>query len=134
MLVCCSERCLKSLNVAGYIGEFEIVDDHRAGKIVVELNGRCVLQWQDSCERVGWCDKSGTQHNSRGVRWHGGIGKVVDAETYVWISPMSRLEEETWDFEEFVREKMWAWVGTSGEERSDYKGEFVERASIRGRS
>lgn len=24
----------------GYIGEFEIVDDHRAGKIVVELNGR----------------------------------------------------------------------------------------------
>ena len=25
---------------AGYIGEFEIIDDHRAGKIVVELNGR----------------------------------------------------------------------------------------------
>jgi small subunit ribosomal protein S15Ae len=25
---------------AGYIGEFEFVDDHRAGKIVVELNGR----------------------------------------------------------------------------------------------
>ena len=25
---------------AGYINEFEIVDDHRAGKIVVELNGR----------------------------------------------------------------------------------------------
>ncbi|CAB1115640.1 unnamed protein product [Ectocarpus sp. CCAP 1310/34] len=24
----------------GYIGEFEIVDDHRAGKIVVELTGR----------------------------------------------------------------------------------------------
>jgi len=24
----------------GYIGEFEIVDDHRANKIVVELNGR----------------------------------------------------------------------------------------------
>ena len=23
-----------------YIGEFEIVDDHRAGKIVIELNGR----------------------------------------------------------------------------------------------
>ena len=27
---------------AGYIGEFEFVDDHRGGKIVVELNGRCV--------------------------------------------------------------------------------------------
>ena len=25
----------------GYIGEFEYVDDHRGGKIVVELNGRC---------------------------------------------------------------------------------------------
>ncbi|KAG6592678.1 40S ribosomal protein S15a [Phytophthora cinnamomi] len=24
----------------GYIGEFEIIDDHRAGKIVVELKGR----------------------------------------------------------------------------------------------
>jgi small subunit ribosomal protein S15Ae len=24
----------------GYIGEFELVDDHRGGKIVVELNGR----------------------------------------------------------------------------------------------
>jgi ribosomal protein S8 len=24
----------------GYIGEFEIVDDHRAGKIVIELKGR----------------------------------------------------------------------------------------------
>ncbi|XP_063934622.1 small ribosomal subunit protein uS8-like [Zophobas morio] len=23
----------------GYIGEFEVIDDHRAGKIVVELNG-----------------------------------------------------------------------------------------------
>ena len=26
--------------VVGYIGEFEIIDDHRAGKIVVHLNGR----------------------------------------------------------------------------------------------
>ena len=25
---------------AGYIGEFTVVDDHRAGKIVVALNGR----------------------------------------------------------------------------------------------
>lgn len=25
---------------AGYIGEFEIIDDHRAGKIVVNLTGR----------------------------------------------------------------------------------------------
>lgn len=26
--------------ITGYIGEFEIIDDHRSGKIVVELNGR----------------------------------------------------------------------------------------------
>jgi ribosomal protein S8 len=26
--------------IAGYIGEFEIIDDHRANKIVIELNGR----------------------------------------------------------------------------------------------
>lgn len=25
---------------SGYIGEFEIIDDHRAGKIVVNLTGR----------------------------------------------------------------------------------------------
>ena len=31
---------LFSHNVTGYIGEFEIVDDHRAGKIVIELTGR----------------------------------------------------------------------------------------------
>lgn len=24
----------------GYIGEFEVIDDHRAGKIVIQLNGR----------------------------------------------------------------------------------------------
>ena len=28
------------LRCAGYIGEFEVVDDHRAGKIVVDLIGR----------------------------------------------------------------------------------------------
>jgi len=31
---------LDTLVVIGYIGEFEYVDDHRSGKIVVELNGR----------------------------------------------------------------------------------------------
>ena len=32
--------CLSSKQSIGYIGEFEIVDDHRSQKIVVELNGR----------------------------------------------------------------------------------------------
>lgn len=36
-----SERFLMlSFVPPGYIGEFEIIDDHRAGKIVVNLTGR----------------------------------------------------------------------------------------------
>nr|CDS31726.1 ribosomal protein S15Aa [Hymenolepis microstoma] len=33
-------RFLKVMQQKGYIGEFEQVDDHRSGKIVVQLNGR----------------------------------------------------------------------------------------------
>merc|ERR1712131_44854 len=49
-----SKVIIKFLQVTmkhGYIGEFEIIDDHRAGKIVVELNGRlnkCGVISQDS--------------------------------------------------------------------------------------
>lgn len=37
-----SDRFLIMLSFVppGYIGEFEIIDDHRAGKIVVNLTGR----------------------------------------------------------------------------------------------
>ena len=30
----------KNVFIKTYLGEFEVVDDHRSGKIVVELNGR----------------------------------------------------------------------------------------------
>jgi len=33
-------RFLRVMQKHGYIGEFEEVDDHRSGKIVVQLNGR----------------------------------------------------------------------------------------------
>ncbi|VVT55126.1 40S ribosomal protein uS8 [Magnusiomyces paraingens] len=33
-------KFLEVMQKHGYIGEFEYVDDHRAGKIVVQLNGR----------------------------------------------------------------------------------------------
>ena len=39
----CSKVIVKFLRLMqkhGYIGEFEIVDDHRSNKIVVDLNGR----------------------------------------------------------------------------------------------
>jgi ribosomal protein S8 len=35
--------------LAGYIGEFEEVDNHRSGKIVVQLNGRYVHGGLQSC-------------------------------------------------------------------------------------
>merc|ERR1719382_236209 len=33
-------KFLSVMQKHGYIGEFEFVDDHRAGKIVIDLNGR----------------------------------------------------------------------------------------------
>ncbi|GMH86781.1 hypothetical protein TL16_g10653, partial [Triparma laevis f. inornata] len=33
-------KFLQQMQKHGYIGEFEIIDDHRAGKIVINLNGR----------------------------------------------------------------------------------------------
>lgn len=29
-----------SMLMSGYIGEFEVIDDHRGGKVVIQLNGR----------------------------------------------------------------------------------------------
>lgn len=39
------------------------------------------------------------------------VESEVEAETYVWTADPEELEKEAWDFEEFRREKMWAWVG-----------------------
>ena len=33
-------KFLQVMQKHGYIGEFEYIDDHRSGKIVVQLNGR----------------------------------------------------------------------------------------------
>ena len=33
-------KFLKLMQKKGYIGEFEVIDDHRSGKIVIELLGR----------------------------------------------------------------------------------------------
>jgi small subunit ribosomal protein S15Ae len=43
MLRPCSKvivRFLRVMQKHGYINDFEIIDDHRSGKIIVELNGR----------------------------------------------------------------------------------------------
>ncbi|RSH84558.1 40S ribosomal protein S22 [Apiotrichum porosum] len=33
-------KVLSVLQKHGYIGEFEVIDDHRGGKVVIQLNGR----------------------------------------------------------------------------------------------
>lgn len=40
-----------------------------------------------------------------------------EAETYVWIAGRSRLEDDEWDFDDFVKDKMWRWAETSDEYR-----------------
>ncbi|KAJ9639938.1 hypothetical protein H2201_007284 [Coniosporium apollinis] len=39
------------------------------------------------------------------------VGEVEGVETYVWIAGRKELEDEEWDFEVFVREKMGRWIG-----------------------
>lgn len=64
-----------------------------------------------------------------------GTGQVesdeeVEAEAYVWIAGADRLEDNEWDFGEFVREKMSRWVGVEGD--GEYKGrDSYRRASMR---
>ena len=51
----CSKVIVRFLTVMmkhGYIGEFEIIDDHRAGKIVVNLTGR--LNKLHCADNLGW--------------------------------------------------------------------------------
>ena len=38
----------------------------------------------------------------------------LEAETYIWIAGQHRLEDTEWDFDEFVREKMWRWAPGGG--------------------
>jgi len=48
----------------------------------------------------------------------------LEAETYIWIAGQHRLEDKEWDFDEFVREKMWRWApgeGVGGQEGEEGK-------------
>jgi hypothetical protein len=46
----------------------------------------------------------------------------MEAETYIWTAPREELHQDEWDFDEFVREKMWRWIGHEAEN----EGEFEE--------
>ena len=45
-------KFLQVMQRHGYIGEFEIVDDHRSGKIVVELLGMIEFELKDASTNV----------------------------------------------------------------------------------
>jgi hypothetical protein len=47
-------------------------------------------------------------------------GEEILAQTYVWKSGSDYLEPREWDFEEFVREKMWRWAGDTAEKEGEY--------------
>ncbi|KAI9740468.1 MAG: hypothetical protein M1834_005048 [Cirrosporium novae-zelandiae] len=48
--------------------------------------------------------------------------KTIKAQTYIWIDPKTRLEDREWDFEEFVREKLGRWEGSSSGEFEEVDG------------
>jgi hypothetical protein len=52
----------------------------------------------------------------------GDVVEEIEAQTYVWIAGESRLEAEEWDFEHFVREKMWRWSGEKSGVEGEYQG------------
>jgi len=55
-------------------------------------------------------------------------GEEVECETYVWIAGEELLEDEEWDFGEFVREKMHRWAGIEGEKEYKEVDEAVRQA------
>ena len=49
-------------------------------------------------------------------------GDEVDAETYIWTAGEFRLEDNEWDFAEFVKDKMARWVGHDADTDEGLKG------------
>ncbi|KAF2140200.1 uncharacterized protein K452DRAFT_273808 [Aplosporella prunicola CBS 121167] len=63
----------------------------------------------------GGIDAAGVAHHDTKE-----TGEEVEVETYVWIAGKHKLEDEEWDFDEFVREKIGRWVGRGANE--EYAG------------
>lgn len=47
-------------------------------------------------------------------------GEEVECETYVWQAGSHHLEDASWDFAQFQREKLSYWASVDG--ASEYKG------------
>ncbi|KAF7791673.1 hypothetical protein EIP86_002696 [Pleurotus ostreatoroseus] len=44
----------------------------------------------------------------------------LTANIYIWINPVSELRPELWEYEQFVRENAWKWVGDGSADNPDY--------------
>lgn len=54
------------------------------------------------------------------------VHKEVEAETYVWDEGEATLEPKEWDFEEFKRDKMKAWMGMAQSEEVEVDEGFAD--------
>ncbi|KAB8360959.1 hypothetical protein FH972_024691 [Carpinus fangiana] len=48
-------------------------------------------------------------------REHEPADEWAETQTYIWIASESELDTHEWDFDEFVKTKMWRWSGDSEE-------------------
>ena len=48
------------------------------------------------------------------------LAPPVTANIYIWTKPLSHLRSEIWDYEHFVRENAWKWVGSAAADNKDY--------------
>lgn len=56
---------------------------------------------------------------------------AIEANTYIWIQPLTELSPEIWDFAEFVRDNAWKWVGV-GATDNEYYTEVDHRREMDG--
>lgn len=45
---------------------------------------------------------------------------AVTANIYIWTNPVSELRPELWEYEQFVKENAWKWVGDGSAQNPDY--------------
>ena len=56
----------------------------------------------------------------------------ISAQSYIWISPLSRLEPAIWEYSDFVRDNAWKWVGDATEGSQTY-AEVDKRREMNGK-
>lgn len=58
---------------------------------------------------------------------------ALEANTYIWIQPLSELKPDIWDYAEFVRDNAWKWVGINpAAQENEYYLEVDRRREMDG--